>query len=174
MHPNCFPILHVRKVYFEALFHMFLVSMLRIGCYVKQMKWIKFINPSSVIHMGHKWILVRLLIFIDWYKHSNTNVSGSRCILNRFWCIIWRPKLVLIKMSTLQNELHNKFWLYIFLFSLVLNLACIGHSLCQIWSVYVHYLWGCDFSNKCVFLVLQQAEVLLNFFGECMHHKTFI
>ena len=37
-HPGCFPILHVHKAYFEALFLMFLVSMLRIGCYVKQMK----------------------------------------------------------------------------------------------------------------------------------------
>ena len=43
---------------------------------------------------GHRWILVLLLIFVDQYKHSNTNVSGSKCILNRFWCIIWRPKAI--------------------------------------------------------------------------------
>ena len=43
---------------------------------------------------GHRWILVLLLIFADWYKHSNTNVAGSKCILNRFWCIIWRPKAI--------------------------------------------------------------------------------
>ena len=43
---------------------------------------------------GHRWILVLLLIFIDWYKHSNTKVSGSKCSLDRFWCIIWRPKSV--------------------------------------------------------------------------------
>ena len=30
---------------------MFLVSMLRTGCYVKQMKSIQFFHPSSVIQM---------------------------------------------------------------------------------------------------------------------------
>ena len=44
---------------------------------------------------GHSWILVLLLIFVDWYKHSNTNVSGCTCILNQFWCIIiWRSKAI--------------------------------------------------------------------------------
>ena len=42
----------------------------------------------------HRWILVLLLIFVDWYKHTNSNVSGSRCILNWFGCIIWRPKAI--------------------------------------------------------------------------------
>ena len=51
-----------------------------------------------------------------------------------------------------------------FLFSLVLNLAYIDYSLCQILSVYMQYLRCCDHSNKCLFLVIQQAEVLLNFF----------
>ena len=41
---------------------------------------------------GYRWILVLLLIFVDRYKHSNTIVFGSKCILNRFWCIIWRPE----------------------------------------------------------------------------------
>ena len=56
-----------------------------------------------------------------------------------------------------------------FIFSLVSNLAYIDHSLCQIWSVYMQYMWRYDHSNKCLFLVIQQAEVLLNFFGECTH-----
>ena len=43
---------------------------------------------------GHRWILVLLLIFADWYKHSYTNVAGSKCILNRFCCIIWRLKAI--------------------------------------------------------------------------------
>ena len=51
-----------------------------------------------------------------------------------------------------------------FLFALVLNLADIDYSVCQIESVYMHYLRFCDYSNKCLFLVIQQAEVLLNFF----------
>ena len=57
-----------------------------------------------------------------------------------------------------------------FLFSLVLNLAYIDYSLCQIRSVYMQYLRCCDYSNKCLFLVIQQAEVLLNFFGECIYN----
>ena len=51
-HPDYFPIVHVHKIYFEELFlWVFLVSMLRTGCYVKQMKSIQFFNPSSVIYM---------------------------------------------------------------------------------------------------------------------------
>ena len=50
-----------------------------------------------------------------------------------------------------------------FLFSLALNLLYIDYSLCHIWSVNMQYLRCCDHSNKCLFLVIQQAEVLLNF-----------
>ena len=46
----------------------------------------------STIHrlciLLHRWILVLLLKFVDWYKHSNTDVAGSKCILNRYW--IWK------------------------------------------------------------------------------------
>ena len=52
----------------------------------------------------------------------------------------------------------------IVLFALVLNLAYIEYSLYQIWSVYMQYLRCCDHSKNCLFLVLQQAEVVLNFF----------
>ena len=51
-----------------------------------------------------------------------------------------------------------------FLFSLVLNLAYIDYTLCQIWSAYMQYLRRCDHTDKCSFLVIQQAEVLLNLF----------
>ena len=54
-----------------------------------------------------------------------------------------------------------------FPFSLVLNLAYIDYSLCQIWSVCMQYLRCFDHSNKCLFPVIQQAEMLLNFFGGC-------
>ena len=49
-------------------------------------------NPSSVIYMGHRRILLLLLIFIYCHKHANTKVSGSKCIANKFLCIIWMPK----------------------------------------------------------------------------------
>ena len=51
-----------------------------------------------------------------------------------------------------------------FLFSLIVNLAYIYYSLCQIWSVYMQHLRCCDCSNKLLFFVFQQAEMLLNFF----------
>ena len=124
-----------------------------------------FLKLSSVIYMGHRWILVLLLISIDWYKHSNTKVLGTKCIINRFWCIIWRPK------RGFWSKCPHCIMGYIthlgsifFLFALALNLAYIDYSLCQIWSAYMLYLRCCDCSNKCLFLVFQQAEVLLNFF----------
>ena len=40
----------------------------------------------------HRWIFVILLISVDWLKISNSSVAGSKCILNRFGDILWRPK----------------------------------------------------------------------------------
>ena len=45
-------------------------------------------------------------------------------------------------------------------------LRYIEYSLCQIWVVYMQFLRCC--SNKRLFLVIYLAQVLLNFFGECM------
>ena len=42
----------------------------------------------------HRWILVLLLIFVDWCKHSNTSFAVFKCILNQYWCIIWRPNAI--------------------------------------------------------------------------------
>ena len=64
--------------------------------HVMSNRWNKY-NFSTLRRLHtweHRGILVLLLIFVDWYKHSNTNVVGSKCILNRFWCIIWRPKTI--------------------------------------------------------------------------------
>ena len=139
------------------------MSMLRTGCYVKHMKSIKFSTLHRLFIWRHRWILVLLLIFVNWYKHSNTNIVGSRCILNRFLVYNLKTKSdFFIKMSTLHNGLHNKFELYVFPMSLVLNLAYIDYSLCLIWSIHMVYLQCCDHSNKCLFLVIQQ--VLVNFF----------
>ena len=59
-------------------------------------RWNQF-NFSTLHRLsiwGHRWTLVLLLIVVDWYKHSNTNVAGCKCILNRFGCKIWRPKVI--------------------------------------------------------------------------------
>ena len=82
-------------------------------------------------------------------------------------------KSILVYNLKTKSGLWSKCLHYIkgfifFLFSFVLNLVCIGYSLCQIWSVYMQYLRWCDHSNKCLLLVIQQAEVLLNFFGGCI------
>ena len=63
--------------------NVFLVSMLPTGCYAKQMKSIQFSILHRLYISLHRWIPGLLLIFVDWYKHSNTNVAGSKCILNR-------------------------------------------------------------------------------------------
>ena len=93
----------------------------------------------SILHRlyiwRHRWILALLLVFVDWYKHSNTNFAGSKCILNRIWCIIWRPKAIfVIKMSTLYNVfcfIGLEFGIYR-LFT-VLNLKCIHAVFAMLW-----------------------------------------
>ena len=75
------------KYTLRGYFWCFVVSMLHTGCYVKQMKSKHFSNFHGLYIREHRWILVLLLIFVDGYKHPNTNVAGSKCILNRFWCI---------------------------------------------------------------------------------------
>ena len=143
---------------------MFLVSMLRTGCYGKRIKSIRFFNPLSVIQMR---------------AHVNSNT-----IANIFWLIqifkyqCWGFQVHFKSILVYNLKTKRDFWstcphyimAYIinvgrlcFLFSLVLNLAYIDYSLCQIWNVYMQYLRCCDHSNKCLFLVIQQAEVLLNF-----------
>ena len=56
---------------------------------------IQIFNPLWATYIrGYRWILVLLLIFVEWCKHPNTNVAGSKCILNWFCCVIWRPYAV--------------------------------------------------------------------------------
>ena len=67
-------------------------------------------------------------------------------------------------MFTFHNALHNEIGFYIFPICIDVHLAYFEYSLCQIWSVYMQYLRCYDHSNGCLFLVIHQAEVLLNFF----------
>ena len=144
---------------------MFLVSMLRTGCYVKQMKSIQFFNHSSVKQMR---------------AQVNCNTIADICWLIQtftYQCCGFEVHFKSILVYNLKTK--RDFWPtcphyimgYIlnlgslfFPFSLVLNLAYIDYSLCQIWSVYIQYLRCFDHSNKGLFSVIQQAEVLLNFF----------
>ena len=83
-------------------------------------------------------------------------------------------KLIRVYNLETKSELWWKCWHYImdyiiklgsifFLFVLVSNLAYIEYLLCQIWSIYMQYLRCYDHCNKCLFPVIQLAEVLLNF-----------
>ena len=98
-----------------------LVSMLRTGCYVKQMKSIQFVNHSSVIHMR---------------AHVNSSTIVNICwLIQTFKCQCWGFQVYFksilvdslktksdffylfsfIKMSTLHDGLHNESGLYVFL-----------------------------------------------------------
>ena len=124
------------------------LSMLHIGCYVKQMKSIQFFNPPSVTYIwGHWWILVQLLISIDWYKYSNTKVLGSKCILNGFSSIIWRPK-VFFFLSKCPNYimgcitdlgsiffLFSLFWIWHILIISCAKFEAYACSICDVMTI---------------------------------------
>ena len=143
---------------------MFLESMLRTGCYVKQMKSIQFFNLSSVIHKRAQ-VNSSTIAYICWliqtfkYQCCGFQVHFKSILVHDlktksdFWSKC--PHYIMVYIINLGSMF--------FLFSLVLNLSYINYSLCHIWSVYMQYLRCCDHSNKCLFLVIQQAEVLLNF-----------
>ena len=152
---------------------MFLVSMLCTGCYVKQMKSIQFFNLSSVTQMRAQ-VNSNTIAYICWliqtfkYQCCGFEVQFKSILVydlktkRDFW-----PTCPHYIMSYIVN-LGSLFSL----FSLFLNLSSIDYSLCQIWSVYMQYLRCFDHSNKCLLLVIQQAEVLLTFLGECIHSGT--
>ena len=142
--------------------------MLRTSYHVKQMKSIRFFNPSLVIYTRAQvnsstianicWLIQTFKYqFCGFQVHFESNMVYNLKTKSDFW-----SKYPHYIMDYILN-LGSMF----FLVSLVWNLAYIDYSLCQIWSVYMQYLQCCDHSKKCLFLVVQQAEVLLNFFGEC-------
>ena len=57
--------------------------------YAKQTKSMQFFNPAPVIYIyifiyigEHRWNLMPLPISVDGFKHSNSSVSGSKCVWN--------------------------------------------------------------------------------------------
>ena len=144
---------------------MFLVSMLRTGSYVKQMKSIQLFNPSSVIYMRtqvNSSTIANICWLIQTFKypccglqvHFKSILVCNLKTKSDFWSKC--PHCIMGYITNLSSMF--------FLFSLFLNLAYIDYTLCKIWSVYMQYLRYCDHSNKCLFLVIQLAEVLLKFF----------
>ena len=84
----------VRKIFLEGLFLMFCGTLVThwLLCQTDEINTV-FQSFIGYIY-GHRWILALLLIFVDWYKHSKTNFAVSKCILNRIWFIVWRPKAI--------------------------------------------------------------------------------
>ena len=139
--------------------------MLLTGCYVKQMKSIQLFNPSSVIYMRaqvNSSTIANICWLIQTFKYQ---CCGFKVLFKSIWMYklktksdFWSkcPHYIMVYMINLGSMF--------FIHSLVLNLAYINHSLWQIWSVYMQHSRCCDHSNECLFLVIQQAEVLLNIF----------
>ena len=136
-HPDCFSILHIRKIYFEGLFLMFFASMLRTGCYIKQMKSIQFFNPSSVIYMKaqvNSYAIANICWLIQTFKYQ---CCGFQVHFESILVYNLKPKIRFsIKISILHNGLYNRLGLYgfsifigfefgIYRVFIVLNLKCI-------------------------------------------------
>ena len=128
-HPDSFPISHVRKVYFEGLFFVYALVVMP-----NRRNQYKFSTQHQLYFWEHRWILVQLLISADWFWHSNSRVWGSKYILNRLGCKIWRPKAVIDKKCShyIIGYIRDLGPIF-FTLSLVLNL----YSICRIWSVYM-------------------------------------
>ena len=152
--------------YMSIKYTLILVPMLRSGCYVKRMKSMQFFNPSSVIYMRaqvNSSTIANICWLIQTFKYQCFGFQvyyKSIVVYNlKTKSVFFLPKCLHYIMSYIIN-LGCMF----FLLSLVLSLAYIDDSLCQILSVYMQYLRCCEHFNKCLLLVNQQAEVLLNFF----------
>ena len=164
-HPDCFPILHVRKYTLRVYFWCLVVSMLRTGCYVKRMESIQFFKRSSVIYTRvqvNSGTIANSCWLIQTYKYQCCRFQVHFISIFSVW--FEAPKRLLSKclqyvMGNIINS-GSMFWP----FSLVLHLEYIDYSLCQTWSVYIQYLRCCDHSNKWLFLFIQQADVLPNCF----------
>ena len=124
---------------------MFLVSMLRTGCYVKQMKSIQFFNPSSVIYM-RTHVNFSTIANICWliqtfkYQCCGFQVHFKSILM----CNLKTKGDFFYQMSTLHSGLHNKFELYVFpifigfefciyRLYIVLNLKCMHAVFPTLW-----------------------------------------
>ena len=156
---------YVRKIYLEGLFLMV--------CGVHVTHWLSCQTDE---------INTVLQSFIGFYMRAQVNSStvANICWLTQTFQYQFCGFQVHFESNVVYNlkntsDFWSKYPHYImdyiinlgsmfFLVSLVWNLAYIDYSLCQIWSVYMQYLQCCDHSKKWLFLVVQQAEVLLNCF----------
>ena len=91
-HPGCFPILHVRKIYFGGHFWCFWCPYYALAVMSNRWNQCNFSTLYRLYIWGHRWILVLLQIFVHWCKHWNTNVVGSKCILKSILVYNWKTK----------------------------------------------------------------------------------
>ena len=149
--------------------------------------WCFWCSCHALVVMSNRWNQYNFSILHQLYMREQVNFStianifrliqafkyqccGFQVHFKSFWVYNFKTKREFCSKCAhyIMGYIMNLGSIF-FLLSLVLNLAYIDYSLCQIWNVYRQYLWCCDYSNKCLFLVIQQAEVLLIFFffGEC-------
>ena len=76
-HPDYFLCYMSGKYTLRGYFWLFLVFMLLTCCHVNRLNQYDFSTLHQLYIWGHWWILAILLIFLDWFKHSNTNIGGS-------------------------------------------------------------------------------------------------
>ena len=75
--------------------------MLRTGYYTKHTEPIQLFNRAVVIDISeHMWILVLLLISVNWFKHSDSSVSGNN------WFKLIRVYNLKTKIDILQKLWH--------------------------------------------------------------------
>ena len=112
-HPDCFPILLVRKVYkctWTGYFWCFFMSILRNGCYAKQTKSKHFFNPAPITFMGAQVKSSAIANTCWWIQTFKWQCFGFQGHFKP----IWVYTRFLMKMVTLHDRSHNKKGSYIF------------------------------------------------------------
>ena len=142
------------------------------------------VQPHWLYIWEHRWIVVLLLISVDWFKYSNSSASCYKCILNWFGCIVWRPKAIYLQKGTLNDRLRNKSNPYIFHtfisfeFSIyrvfiVPNLNCIHAIFTMLWPFQSMLGPRCSTGWSVAKLILGSVEYAHGFVALCLNIISF-
>ena len=142
------------------------------------------VQPHWLYIWEHRWIVVLLLISVDWFKYSNSSASCYKCILNWFGCIVWRPKAIYLQKGTLNDRLRNKSNPYIFHTSIsfefsiyrvfiVPNLNCIHAIFTMLWPFQSMLGPRCSTGWSVAKLILGSVEYAHGFVALCLNIISF-
>ena len=123
--------------------------MLRTGYYVKQMKSIRFFNPSSVLYMRaqvNSSNIANICWLIHTFKYQFCGFGFQVHFESNMVYNLKTKSDFFIKISTLYNGLHNKFGLFVFpsfiglefgIYRLITvpNLKCIHAVFAMLWPL---------------------------------------